>query len=114
MTKRTVIVPITDNDGRSLAPEIANIEIELLRLVGGFSVNASAGVWSSPDGTTYRDQNLTYVVVGDEVTDARLTDRLHEWAIWLRQEVLYTDSSVVEVAQTVVGDEHSAPQLPEA
>jgi hypothetical protein len=104
MVKRTIVVPIIDNGGRRLDAEIAKIEIELLGLVGRFTVHISACVWESPAGTIYRDPSLTYRIVTSLAVDATLTERLPQWAAWLRQEVLYSDSAVVEVAHAVRSD----------
>jgi hypothetical protein len=105
MVKRTIVVPTIDNDGRRLDAEIAKIEIELLGLGAAYTVNVSAGVWESPAGIIYRDPALTYMVVTSPAVDAALTERLTAWACWLRQEMLYTDSVVVEVAHAVI-EEH--------
>jgi hypothetical protein len=105
MVKRTIVVPITDNDGQPLTAEIARIQAELLSLIGGFSVVGSAGVWRSSDSAVYRDRSVTFTVVTDETTDAELVAQLPEWADRLRQVVLYTDRAIVEVWLVVDGSE---------
>ena len=107
MIKRSIVIPIADNDGRPLTAEIAAIEAELLGLIDGYSVFGSAGVWRSSDRAIYRDRSVTFIVVADEATDAELVARLPEWAERLRQVVLYTDRVVVEVGLVVVVDAHN-------
>lgn len=102
MVKR--IVPLTDNDGRPLSAEIAAIEAELLRLIGGYSVCGSAGVWRSSASATYRDRSGTFTVVADEATDLLFMERLPVWADRLRQVMLFTDKTLVEVDLVVLAD----------
>lgn len=104
MVQRTIVVPVADNDGRQLTAEIAGIEAELLSLIGGYSVTGSAGVWRSDDSTTYRDHSVTFTVIADEATDAVLLERLPLWAARLRQVMLFTYKTVVEIGLVVVTD----------
>lgn len=90
MVQRTIVIPTSDNDGRPLTAVISDIESEMLRLTGGFSVSDTRGVWRGDDGTIYRDRSQTYTLISDERTDQAISDRLSAWASDLRQEALFT------------------------
>ena len=97
MVKRTVVLPIRDNDGRRLTAELAECERELLRVAGGFTKTASSGAWVGAGGRTYRDRSRQYSIVLDPGSDAELVAMLPDWARRLRQEAIYTDRAIVDV-----------------
>lgn len=97
MTKRTIILPRTDNDGRPLTAELAAVESELLTIAGGFTKLPATGEWSD-GGHVYHDRNFAYWATVDDAQDVRIMAAMPAWCQALRQVSLYTDASPVSVS----------------
>lgn len=97
MYERVVIIPDADNNGRSLASAQRDIEHQLLKLVGGFTVDTVRGAWRDERGKVYRDTSKRYTLAVDAAQDALIRAHLHEWCEWTRQECLFTSRRAVEV-----------------
>lgn len=98
MIERTIVLPVRDNDGRSLAREVASVKSELLAIAGGYSESKQSGAWRDEDGTVYRDQSWRVTTTVDEQQDKAIVARLPEWCERLRQICLYTHTTPVESA----------------
>lgn len=96
MVERTLILPLRDNDGRSLAREVASIKSELLAIAGGYSEVRHHGAWRDEDGTVYRDTSWRVTTTVDEQQDKAIVARLPEWCERLRQICLYTHATTVD------------------
>lgn len=104
MQKRTIIVPLADNQGVSLASEHKNIAASLLKLAGGFSVHTQDGWWLADSGQAVHDESLVYTTLCDEATDQLIMDKLPEWCEATRQDCILTD------VQSVQAEFITAPQ----
>lgn len=72
-TKAIVLLPVRDNDGRSLAVEIALARDGFYAAFGGWTLQGTVtGAFRMPDGTASRDVCESYMVFFDE-------DRLEEF-----------------------------------
>lgn len=108
MIERTIVLPIRDNQQKSLARELAAIKRQILEIAGGYSETKQRGAWLD-NGKVYRDVSWRVVTTVDEQQDAEIEARLPTWCAQLRQLCIYTHktnvhSSFVEprvaVAQT--------------
>lgn len=95
--RRSIVVPLEDNDGVSLATEAKQFEALLLQVAGGFSRADSSGVWIE-DGQTYEDKSTTYSVTVSPVQNAAIVAALPAFTSLLRQLALYTEASTVDVS----------------
>lgn len=96
MIERTIVLPARDNDGVSLAREVASVKRELLAVAGGYSEVKQRGAWRDDDGTVYRDSSWRVTTTIDESQDAAIMARLPEWCERLRQICLYTHATTVD------------------
>ncbi len=97
MLERVIVVPLRDNDGKSLSREHQVIRNDLLRIVGGFSILHQRGVWVE-GGLTYRDASIRYVVSCSSEQDTTIVQLIPLWAALCRQQAIYTHVTHVDVA----------------
>ena len=85
------VLPLTDNDGRPIDPEmIVDLQRKLLAEFGGFTIHpTSQGRWRSQEGRVYQEDVVVYeVAVPQEKIPAlrevvsRLGRRLGQWAMY--------------------------------
>lgn len=98
MVKRTIVLPLEDNGGISLRPQLDQARASILAIAGGYSEHDSSGVWVDSGGHRFVDRSTTLTVVSDPATDARILATLPTLAALLRQEALYTDATAADVA----------------
>lgn len=98
MVKRTIVLPLDDNEGLPLARQIDQAEAVILGLAGGYSRHDSSGVWLDVGGDRYSDRSITLTVVSTDQVDAAIVAALPGLAALLRQRSLYSDATAVTVA----------------
>ena len=96
MIERTIVLPARDNDGVSLAAQVASVKRELLAVAGGYSEVKQRGAWRDDDGTVYRDSSWRVTTTVGEQQDKAIVARLPEWCERLRQICLYTHATTVD------------------
>lgn len=98
MTRYTLHVPETRNDGSLVEPEVfAEIEGMILDRAGGYTLTHGIGAWRG-DGTTYREPVRLYAV--DTDVHAALVNIAHDVARMLDQEAVYLTAQ--EIAPTLI------------
>ena len=92
MLKTTVIVPVTDNEGREFPQEYWNDLGDRLVRFGGHTRTANvAGVWVAGD-RTYRDTSHLYTVsLGSWTQVPEWLDLVHWIRETFRQEAIYME-----------------------
>lgn len=103
MVERTIVLPIRDNDGVSLAAQLRSIRLEILALAGGYSETKQHGAWRN-GATDYYDSSWRISTTVEPDIDARLIERIPAWAERLRQVCIYTHA--VQVQADFVYPEH--------
>lgn len=99
MIKRTIVLPVLDNDGKPLAKELEAAEAMFLEIVGGYTCADATGSWRDPKtGITYTEANQTYTIVSDEWEDQAVQAIIPKLAEALRQVTIYTESTIVDVS----------------
>ena len=90
MTRYTLHVPLTRNDGSPVEDDIlALIEDDILGIAGGFTATDGIGAWRG-DGTTYREPVRLFLVDTAEPDAPELLRALASTvARWLDQEAVY-------------------------
>lgn len=97
MTRFTLTVPLTLNDGAASPAEVFEyVETQLGRHAGGYSFTDSVGCWRSPDGVTYREPIRVFTIDGHETLHSVLTFLAEEIAFQLDQEAVYVTAALVE------------------
>jgi hypothetical protein len=92
--KALFYVPLTDNDGRDLALEIADLEAVLyLRFAGWTSTGYVKGAYRMADGTPSLDTRASYVLILDEARLPELKEVLREFKSRTLQEAIYLEIS---------------------
>lgn len=68
----TIVLPLTDNEGQSLAVEVDAIEASIAELTGGITISPVSGTWID-GGRAYHDHShqVVTVVEGDKVGTLR-------------------------------------------
>jgi hypothetical protein len=95
MYELTVIVPTTDNSGKTLQPVIELWESFILDTAGGFTREAVSGAWKDASGKVYRDSSYRYTIVGKVGTIRRT---IPAWCAQLGQEAMYTSVRRIAVS----------------
>lgn len=95
MYELTVIVPTSDNAGRTLQPVIDDWEVFILDTAGGYTREAVCGAWKDASGKVYRDQSYRYTIAGKVGTIKR---SIPGWCARLGQECIYTSVRRVAVS----------------
>ena len=73
MKLAALILPICDNDGKSLFGEHQRLKHELLHRWGGYTVTNASGAWRAPDGAVLAEASRRYEVAMEraDVVDFR-------------------------------------------
>lgn len=98
MKKVTIIIPKRDNEGNKFPTNtMAEIQKEILRNYGGYTVREVRGAWLGDDGKTYIDDSWEYVIVMDD----KGVEVIEKWLVkvrdLLRQQAMYLEVSEAEV-----------------
>lgn len=98
MKKVTIIIPKRDNEGNKFPTNtMAEIQKEILRNYGGYTVREVRGAWLGDDGKTYIDDSWEYVIVMDD----KGVEVIKKWLVkvrdLLRQQAMYLEVSEAEV-----------------
>ena len=90
--KALFYVPINDNDGRSLAQETSDLEVELFVRFGGWTFQGYVkGAWTMADGSRSVDESGSYFVVLEESRVPELEQALLDFKAKTLQEALYLE-----------------------
>lgn len=90
MTRWTLTVPLTLNDGTPTAAEyIADIEEDIADIAGGFTATPGEGAWRSPDGDWYREPVTVYTFDVSHIADGEVRRLAADIAQLLDQEAVY-------------------------
>lgn len=90
--KAIFYLPVQDNDGRSLNPEIKEILTEIfLRFLGWTCMGYYKGAFKMSDGTQSLDKSGAYSVVLDESRVDELEQVLREFKNKTTQEAIYLE-----------------------
>lgn len=103
MTRLTLHVPESFNDGTPIGPEVfETVEHDLLNIGGGFTLTHGIGAWRGDDGRTYREHVRMYAVdVPDrDAAWPRLAALAERLTVALDQEAVYFTES--EIAPALV------------
>ena len=85
-------VPLRDNDGRSLAAETNDLEMELyLRFAGWTFQGYVKGAYRMADGTRALDESGAYVIVLDEARLTELEHLLRDFKSKTQQQAIYLE-----------------------
>jgi len=85
----TIIVPTSDNQGKSLWQETQEIENTLLALAGGFSRDQISGAWLGSNGTRFNDASTRYTVICTSAVATAIKTLVPQWCALTHQEALY-------------------------
>ena len=90
--KALFYLPLSDNDGRDLASEIAEVELKLFILFSGWTFQGYVkGAYQMPDGSKALDECAAYVVVLDEHQIPVLEELLLDFKSKTTQDALYLE-----------------------
>jgi hypothetical protein len=90
--KAVFYVPLKDNDGRSLADEIAELEIELYVFFVGWTFQGYVkGAFPMSDGSKSLDESAAYSVLFDEARIDDLENLLRAFKAKTTQEAIYLE-----------------------
>jgi len=85
-------LPLRDNDGRDLAPEIEQVENELFLYLNGWTFQGYVrGVYEMPDGTRSLDESAAYVVITEEQNIELIEQILGEFKSKTSQDAIYLE-----------------------
>lgn len=90
--KALFYLPLKDNDGRGLAPEILQVEMELYSLFGGWTFRGDVkGAYRMDDGTLSTDVSGAYEVVLEETRLPELEQVLRDFRGSTLQESIFLE-----------------------
>ncbi len=90
--KALFYLPLRDNDGRSLADEIGDLEVDLFVRFAGWTFQGYVkGAYRMADGTRALDESATYFVVLDEARIGELEQALRDFKARTQQEAIYLE-----------------------
>jgi hypothetical protein len=90
--KALFYLPLKDNDGRGLATEIEQAELEMYSLFGGWTFRGDVrGAYRMDDGTLSEDVNAAYEVIFDEARVPDLEPVLRDFRSGTLQESIYLE-----------------------
>jgi hypothetical protein len=96
-----VLLPLYDNDGRPLPPELyRGVAAELTGRFGGLTAYTRApaeGLWKEGPATTTRDDIVIYEVMSDRLDRAWWRDYRAKLEVLFRQEQVIARAQVVEL-----------------
>lgn len=85
-------LPIRDNDGRDLRPDILAVEEELFNRFNGWAMTGPVrGAYRMADRTPAYDDLLAYAVVADESRVPELREVVAAFKAKTTQEAIYTE-----------------------
>lgn len=110
--EREVILPLADNDGKSLRDVHTDFQQFLLKLAGGYSQQSIDGAWMD-EGKVYIDHSIKYVVTLPKAQDKALMSTLPFWCQQARQLALFTQARSVRVTfiQPTASQVHELPSV---
>jgi hypothetical protein len=92
MVKAVFYIPLWDTDGRSLARETDELEVELFLRFGGWTFQGYVkGAYRMADGTRALDESGAYFVVFDEARVGELEQALRDFKGKTQQEAIYLE-----------------------
>lgn len=93
------LVPVTDNDGREIDPQIlVDLHKELFALFEGFTIHpTSLGRWQSREGRVFQEQVVVYEVAVAEDKILQLRDLVCRFGRRLGQLAMYFDAPAPSV-----------------
>src|SRR5436309_7928071 len=90
--KAVFYIPLRDNDGRSLAHETDDLEVELFLQFGGWTFQGyMKGTYRMADGTRALDESGAYFVVLEESRIGELERALRDFKSKTQQEAIYLE-----------------------
>lgn len=109
MTRFTLHVPITLNDGREVAREVFDeLEHRLLGTVGGFTKSRGIGGWRGEEQDYREHVDLYHVDTDDSSSTRGVLVRLAQWlASTLEQEAVYLTAQEI-VTELVTAEQVAA------
>ena len=104
MREAKIIAPLRDNDGLSLAHQIALAQSELVKAFGGCTRSLAVGSWCAPDGTLMTEDVCQLVAACEpgRWADATLGAIAQRFGVAARQLAVYVRyaSGDVEIIDT--------------
>jgi hypothetical protein len=90
--KALFYIPLRDSDGRSLADETDDLEVELFQRFAGWTFQGYVkGTYRMADGTRALDESGAYFVVLDETRVDELEQALRDFKAKTQQEAIYLE-----------------------
>jgi len=90
--KALFYIPLRDNDGRSLADETAELEIDLFVRFAGWTFQGYVkGTYRMADGARALDESGAYFVILDESRVGELEQALRDFKAKTQQEAIYLE-----------------------
>jgi hypothetical protein len=96
--KATFYLPLKDNDGRDLTPEIQAVEDECFTAFGGWTqVGYFKGAWRMKSGLRQVDTHAVYTIVLSEAQLPQLEAILQRFKAKTSQEAIYLETGPVTI-----------------
>lgn len=95
MREARIILPVTDNEGRSLQALHDQLQLELCRLFGGMTATGGQGGWVDDNGKLVRARVVVYdvaVSMDDEFAPATLYRIAAEYGARAKQDCVFLRS----------------------
>lgn len=94
--KRSIVLPLYDNDGATLRVVHQELQDALARIAGGYSATSQTGTWRNENGRTFSEPSQLYTVVCTPEQDIEIVKLLPSFTIQARQEALLTYASTID------------------
>lgn len=94
--EKVIILPLTDNDGHSLALQHNSFKLKLLGIASGYSCQTQGGEWRDGD-TVYTDASVRYTVLCTTRQASKIDALIPALCRDCRQECILTTSHLVNV-----------------
>lgn len=99
MIERTIVLPLTDNDGNPTTDTVNNFKQLLFSIAGGFSESQQVGYWKDADtGIVYRDESIRVVTTVTPEQDTQIAFLLPYLCEAMHQVCLYTHTVEVNAS----------------
>jgi hypothetical protein len=90
--KAVFLLPLADNDGRSLSAEVATAEAELYRLFGRWTRRGPvSGTYKMPDGSQALDHSYEYTILLEDFQLPELERVLKTFRAKTKQDAIYLE-----------------------
>jgi len=92
LIKATFFLPLRDNDGRDLSPEIGEVEDECFLVFGAWTLSGYfKGAWRMESGEKKIDTSAAYMLVLPEDQIGELEEILRRFKAKTTQEAIYLE-----------------------